>query len=387
MFVEVEPAETVGAGRRRTKRQPSRPTQPFSVAVVEAGDLDDELLGIWRSLRAGNSDLHSPFFCPEFTLAVSRVRLDVEVGVLQRDGAVIGFLPFQRGRRGQGRPVAFGLSDFHGLVAGHDEMIDVKAMLSGCGLRSFSFNHLPASQAQFDELATTHVSPFIDVSGGAAAWLAARRKAEPKRFDDLRRSKRRLSEVGDVRYERHVDDAAVLDTLLRWKSAQYRRTGVPDGFTIGWTVELLRDLHRTRTPGFGGQLSALWVGDELAAVHMGIANQETWHYWFPSYSERFAPRSPGLLLLLEMAMDAGSTGVGRIDLGTGTAHYKSQFGDGACTLLEGRAGDDGPVARRRRQLGSVASAGGDVLRRTPLAAPLRIPSRILRNYRKKHRLS
>lgn len=387
MFVGLEPAVVLGAAGRRMEPTPPQLVQPFSVAVVEPGDLDDQLLTIWRSLQAGNQDLHSPFFCPEFTVAVSRVRPDVQVGILQRDGAVIGFLPFQRGRRGHGRPVAHGLSDFHGLVAREDEVIDVKVLLGGCRLRSLAFDHLPASQARFDERAAFHVSPFIDLSAGAASWLAGRRKVEPKRFDDLRRSRRRLSEAGDVRYERHVNDPAVLDTLLDWKSAQYRRTGVPDGFTIGWTVELLRDLHRTHTAGFGGQLSALWVGDELAAVHMGIASRDTWHYWFPSYSERFAPRSPGLLLLLEMAMDAGSNGVARIDLGTGTAHYKDQFGDGACTVLEGRAGDEGLVAARRRQLSSMASEGVDLLRRTPLVVPLRTPSRLVRNYRKKRRLS
>lgn len=86
-------------------------------------------------------------------------------------------------------------------------------------------------------------------------------------------------------------------------------------------------------------------------------------------------------------MDAGSDGVARIDLGTGTAHSKDQFGDGACTVLEGRAGDEGPVATRRRQLSSMASEGADVLRRTPLVVPLRTPSRIVRNHRKKHLLS
>lgn len=386
-MLEARADDPVEAGRATRPEVPGRRRATPSIDVVGPDELDPLLLVSWRQIQARHEHLASPYLAPEFTLAVSRVRPDVEVAVLHHDGAPVGFFPFQRGGRGVGRPVAFGISDVQAVVAGPDVVLDADRLLAGCGLRRYVFDHLLAGRPGFDRCATPASSPVVDLRQGYDRWYAERRAAHPQGFGQLARKRRRLDRPGaGVRYESHTDDPAVLERLLELKSAQYRRTGVADVFRAPWTVELLRALQRTRVAGFEGRVSVLWVGDEPAAVHLGMATEGVWHYWFPTYDDRFARHSPGLVLLLEMVRDADRRGHPLLDLGRGDARFKREFANASVPLLVGSVGRPGPGARLGRRLAPVAGYAAGSLRRTPLAAPLRGPARAARAYRKRRRL-
>lgn len=386
-MVEARADDHVEVGPATRPEVRVRHRTPPSIDVVRPDELDPLLLGSWRQVQARHEHLASPYLAPEFTVAVSRVRPDVEVAVLHHGGAPVGFFPFQRGGRGVGRPLAFGISDVQGVVAGADVVIDVDRLLAGCGLRRYVFDHLLAGRPGFDRCATPASSPVVDLRQGYERWYAERRTAHPQGFGQLARKRRRLDRLDvEVRYERHNEDPAVLERLLELKSDQYRRTGVADVFRAPWTVELLRALQRTRVAGFEGRLSVLWVGDEPAALHLGMATERVWHYWFPAYEERFARHSPGLVLLLEMVRDADQRGHALLDLGRGDARFKREFATGSVPLLVGSVGRPGPGARLGRRLAPLAGYAAGSLRRTPLAAPLRGPARAVRAYRKRRRL-
>ena len=66
------------------------------VRLVRPHDLRPPELQRWQELIRDNPALQSPFFCPQFTRAVSDVRDDVFVGVIEQQSTIIGFFPFQR---------------------------------------------------------------------------------------------------------------------------------------------------------------------------------------------------------------------------------------------------------------------------------------------------
>ena len=268
----------------------------------------------WEQIRRGSPALSSPFFDPEFTRAVGAVRRDLRVGVLP-DGA--GFFPFQVSRLGAARPVGGKLSDYHGVVVAPGFEWEPRALLGGCGLRSFAFNHLIASQEPF--------RPFVrELASSPVADLDA---AEPiGSSSQATRKRRRLAKRAPLRFELH--SPGVLGTLLAWKSAQYARTGAYDLFARAWVVEVLERL----VAGPLGLLSALWSGDELVAAHLGLRSGRVVHWWFPAYDPAFARDSPGLVLLAELLDAAGEAGIGLLDFGKGEEDYKAWFSNRAISL-------------------------------------------------------
>ncbi len=122
---------------------------------------------------------------------------------------------------------------------------------------------------------------------------------------------------------------------MTWKSAQHQRTGVLEIFRHDWVVALLERIRTTQTPQFSGVLSALYVADRLAAIHLGIRNVRALHIWFPAFERAYEKYSPGLILLVELAKAAASMGIERIDLGKGSERYKASFKSGTLPLAEG----------------------------------------------------
>lgn len=360
---------------------------PTVVHVMKARDIAPDLEQRWRAIQASNRWLASPFFSPEFTSCVAQVRDDVEVAVLEQGGETVGFFPFQRRRGSTAVPAGFGVSDFHGVIADPGVRIDVDALLEGCGLRSFHFDHLLVERPGFARWAQPAESPAIDLRSGFDVWHDTQREAHREGFGQLARKARRLRRQSDhVEYRRHSNDLEVLRTLRRWKSEQHRRTDVPDVFAHGWARDLIELIHKTDSPTFAGRLSTLSVDGQLAAAHFGIATGQVWHYWFPSYCRSFGKHSPGLLLLLEMVDDACRDGCERFDLGWGEARYKSEFSNVSVPVLAGSIGSD-VAFRCRRRLGLVSAKTMAHLRRTPLAAPLRVPSRVVRTLGERRRFA
>ena len=131
------------------------------------------------------------------------------------------------------------------------------------------------------------------------------------------------------------DDAAVLDTLFAWKSAQYRQTGVWDRFDQPWIVDVVRALAATTSDGLTGVLSTLRAGDHLVAVHFGLLGRDRLIWWFPAYDATYGSYSPGLILLLDLVSEAAARGLALVDLGRGEHHYKLRVANGAYDVAEG----------------------------------------------------
>jgi CelD/BcsL family acetyltransferase involved in cellulose biosynthesis len=306
----------------------------MKVSVVRAAELDAATLARWLALQDSNPALGSPYFSPEFTLAVDAVRDDARVAVLEEGNTITGFFPYQS-RWGMGTPVGGIFSDHHGVIGAPGSRWDWGRILKASGLAYWKFDHLAAAQAPLVAL-KQDTSPGLDLSQGFAAYKSSRLDAGGRRIGEIDRKARKLArEVGPLRFEAHDNDRVVFETVLRLKSQQCQRTGVPDVFAAPWTRALVERIRATDAPHFAGRLSALYAGDTLVAAHLGMRSRQVWHWWFPTYERDYARHSPGAQMLLHVAQAAATQGCRMLDLGKGDTAYKHSFADCSLPLVEG----------------------------------------------------
>jgi CelD/BcsL family acetyltransferase involved in cellulose biosynthesis len=307
------------------------------VEVVRTGELSGNDIDRWRTIQASNTGLRSPFFAPEFAGAVAAERDDAFTAVIEQAGRIEGFFPFHRDRDRAGHPIGMRICDYHGVVSPESLECGAVELLRGCGLQRWDFRCVPVSQRIFDPWQST-ITPTasIDLSAGFGHyhdWLTASGSQLPIRLVSMRRKAER--EVGAVRFTWHAGDPAALRALLECKSAQYRRTRIPDVFETQWIANVIERLHRGRGSGCDGVLSELRAGDQLMSAHFGICSSTVLHYWFPCYRIEFARYSPGLMLLMEITRNAAANGISGIDLGFAKAAYKERFANAAGAVARG----------------------------------------------------
>ncbi len=345
------------------------------INVINADQLSAEHEAAWANLQQADRTVDNPCFRPEFTKAVAEVRGDVEVAVMEEDDRLVGFLPFQRSRHDIGRPVGSVLSDMHGVIVADEVEWDAEQLLRESGLVAWHFDHLVASQRPLQPFhECVEDSPYLDLREGYPAYLTQRRAAGCSTITQARRKARKLErEVGPLRFVSHTTDSAEFQSLVQWKRAHVLRTNCLDFFRSAWVIDLLELVRTAQTEAFAGLLSALYAGDQLIAVHLGMRSYDVISSWIPTYNPEFGKYSPGVLLHLELAKSAAELGVRRIDLGRGENRMKASLGSGAFPVAIGCV-DRRPVNRllRKGWHRLRGFANSSPLAKTPLAAYRRV---------------
>jgi CelD/BcsL family acetyltransferase involved in cellulose biosynthesis len=306
------------------------------IDVVRPGELGPGELARWRELQRAHGTRPNPFLSPEYALGVGAVRDDAFVAVIGDDSSPIAaFFPFQRSGK-IGTPIGTGLSDLQGMVYAPGAEVPVRELLKACGLAVWEFDHLdPAQFPRWHK--ALHPSPVIDLSVGYEAYAKDLAERSSKIYKSTLKKERRLGrEVGEVRFDFDAPDGEALRTLLRWKSAQYRRTGRTDRFAEPWIVALVERLHAVKTDLFVGSLGLLYAGDHLIAGNFGVRTESTLIGWFPVYDVAYARYSPGLIHRLRLCRAAAAAGVTLMDLGRGEKGYKDSLKNGELLVAEGR---------------------------------------------------
>jgi CelD/BcsL family acetyltransferase involved in cellulose biosynthesis len=349
----------------------------MNIHLISAAELTPEHIAAWDAIVRSDTTLDSPYFRPEFTQAVAAVRGDVEIGVLEQGGELVGFFPFQRGRKNVGLPVGGRMSDFQGVVARKDAAWQPRQLLRGCRLSAWHFDHLLAKQKPFQPYHwTVAPSPYIDLSRGWEGYRADQLALHREYFKRaIRKHRSAQREAGPLRFETHTDSPDVFQMLVKWKMEQYCRTKVTNVLAFDWTVALLERILAAKGEAFSSMMSALYMGNVLTAVLLSMRSYGVVHGWFSAYRPNFAPLSPGLVLWLEVVRAYPALGIRRIDLGKGPEEYKTHLMSGAIDVAEGSV-DRRPVTRLVRRNWRRAY---DWARRSPLRRPLLAPGRILRN--------
>jgi len=319
--------------------------------VARPGELGPAELQRWRDLRATVPHLRSPFLAPEYALALDRVRDDVRVAVLTDAGETVGFFAYEERGRRVAKPLGHGLTDTEGLVHGADRPLPAGEVLRACGLAGWDFETLVAEQLPPNAGGVERrPCPVMDLSGGFPAYLARRRCESKKIVQGTQRKQRKIErEVGPLRFTYAETDPAVLQTLLSWKSGQYRQLGEWDRFADNRVVRLVRELHATDADDCSGRLSVLYVADRPLAAHFGLAGRTTLATWFPAYDPDMSHFSPGIMLHFAMAEAAAERGIAELNLGRGHHEYKEALKTGDLQVARGSLeARKGPSAMGRR---------------------------------------
>ncbi|KPP83066.1 MAG: hypothetical protein HLUCCA04_03040 [Oceanicaulis sp. HLUCCA04] len=348
----------------------------IEVETSRAASLGKTERDAWRSFQSADPALASPYFSLGFFDAMAAVRRDTRVLVIREGGAIKGFLPFHKGVLGHARPLGGPLSDHHGFIAAPGAVFDLHTVLRKAGLKVFDFFGALASQPAFREHAQeTDGSWVIDLASGYDDWVAARSAIEPKAFRNLRARRRKLEkEASSFQFRIHDDRPEILAKALEWKSAQYRRTGHFDVFSVEWTRQLIDTLLGDRLDNASGLVSSLEINGELAAAHVGMRSGSVLHYWFPVYDPQFSKLGPGLNLLLEIARELASEGLQEIHLGPGEYEFKRELASWQFPLVTGFATAPSLTGVARH----LADRIEHMAQRLPLGAVSTLPGRAFR---------
>jgi CelD/BcsL family acetyltransferase involved in cellulose biosynthesis len=346
----------------------------MKVTLIPGHKLNDDIVRIWICLQQANPDLESPYFHPEFTRIIASVRDDVEVAVIEDGGKVVALFPFQRERKTVGRAVGHPLSDYQGVICARELEFDPLALLRACGLVAWDYDHVLLSQTPFQPFHHfTEISPIIDLSVKFDDYIAERRSGGSFR-QPLRLLRKLEREVGSLSLQSHVNDVELLHFVMRKKSEEYKRTGVPDLFANEWIKRAVETVFHTQTTNFGGMLSVVYAGSEMVAALMSVRSADVCHAWFLGFEDRFSSYSPGLILYLKFAEHGRGFGFRYLDFGKGDPVYKKRLMNGSIPVGTGSVEVPSLLSFRRnmnRKLRILVKA-------SPLIGPIRHIVRLAR---------
>jgi CelD/BcsL family acetyltransferase involved in cellulose biosynthesis len=341
-----------------------------NVTAVRFADLTPGELACWDAWQRSRPELDSPFFRPEFTAVAATASEHVEVAVLRDGGETLALLPLERVRPRIAWPVLGAMNDFHGLIARPEVAIDMPALLQGCGLVAADFHGVPTGQRDLVQRNwKQHAMRYMDLAQGFPAYCQARKQLHSETVEKTRRKARRLAQEHRLRFElRAAEPGPSLATLLAWKNRQQANLGVVTPLQSPRTAALLARMLAQKSPHFEAFVSVLWADDRPAAIAYSLRSGATAHCWFIGYERRFAVRSPGLVLLLQMAEALAGDGVQRLHLGKGDERFKTSLASDRVLVAEGIAGD-ASLARLCLQAWILAKG---CIKRSPLAAGVRL---------------
>ena len=315
--------------------------------IVKPGQLTRDELHVWHGMLRANPVLNSPFFLPEFTLAMSAVHSGVRVIVSEQDGQPVAFLPFQPDQKGIAVSVGGSMNDFQGLISEPDSDCSLVELLKLASVSRFKCHKLLDWRNDLgDFVLSRSSSPIVNLARGFQSWKADLQGHGSEQLKQLARKERKLErECGSVRFEFRSMDPDVLQTLIRWKRDQYLRTREVDIFSYDWTGRLLmRLLSSPQDSALQPVLSAMYAGNKLVAAHYGLMSDTVCHWWFPVYDPEYGKYSPGKLLLCRILEESAREGIVRFDFGAGDESYKYSFANDSVDIC--RTVIDRNAARR-----------------------------------------
>ncbi|GAA1973354.1 GNAT family N-acetyltransferase [Kitasatospora viridis] len=332
----------------------------MDITVLSPEELTPAQTALWQRLLEGDPENANPFLAPGYTQAVAALRPCARTAVIRDGPETLGFFPFERHHLGAGKPIGWGFNDCQGLIHRPDLRLNAHDLLAACELATWDFDHLTARQPVLDPGTQLHaVSPAIRLGGGWSGYLDHLHARSPAFLRKTRAKTRKLQQrEGELEF-RYDDAPEALDTLIRWKTAQFRARGYRDHFARPFTGALLRALLLARTGGCTGLLSTLYCAGRPVACQYSLLSRQVQALWFTAYDPDYASYSPGVLLNLSITQAAAARGIRLIDMGRGEDPTKQALKTTDLTVGQGQL--------RRGHARAAAIRGGSAAYRSVVA--------------------
>lgn len=338
----------------------------IQVKVVKPQSLTAQERAVWTLLRETNPALYSPYFHIGYTDIIGELRDDVYVAVMCEGDQPVAFLPFQGpqpGKSGFARPIGAPMTDYHGFIQAAGSSYDYIDILRQAGIGAFHFNALIGDMGL--ETSERDEACVMSLPDGAKVWREAQGKSYRRHMKSLRRRIRKTEEdIGPRRFEFKIRDENVFDQLINWKREKFALTGKYDVLSVGWTQTLLKRLWES-DGDLRCDLHALYFGDTLAAIDLGLTDGATFHSWMVAYNSEHYNLSPGIQLLEGLLDVMPDHGYGRLDLGVGLDGYKKHYATDKFDVSSGFVAVKGPAAALSQLYGKAETFGKKSLKDAP----------------------
>ena len=274
-----------------------------------------------------------PFFSLTFAQVVDRHRPNARVAVVEDDGAIQAFLPFDLGPHRVGMPIGDPMNNLQGFVSG-GATIDARQVIRKAGLRGWRYTAAPAKQCA---LAAHHYAEtlvealLIDLSDGYESYFASRSKKFTADFGKQWRSLERR--VGPASLEWGSTAPEHIRQLIDWKSDKYG--GTRELFAEPAARSILEELSVSSSEDCGGVVTVLQAGEQVLAVNSILTCPGVIFGWFMGHDPEMKKFSPGKLILLATAEEAARRNITRLELGAGQDDYKSRLSNGSYPVAGG----------------------------------------------------
>lgn len=334
-----------------------------TITVKRAHELSEADCTAWAALRTSNSATYSPYFHLDYTRLLSKLRDDVFIACIYENGLPVAFLPYQ----GQkfARPVGAPMTDYHGFICKEDASFDTVEVLKAAGIGAFHFSASINSQMS-SHFQNTDDGVLMNLSEGAKTWREARDSSYRRHLKSNRRRIRKASEdIGEPHFVWQSKEQDIFNQLIAWKKHKFTETGKYDVLSADWTMQLLTQLWQRPKGDLKCDIQALYFGDRLAAVDLGLSDGATFHSWIVAYDGELHSYAPGIQLL-EGLIDASSElGYKYIDLGVGTEGYKRHYATESIKAGTGFIAAQGSAAALSNLYSKAESFGQKALKDAP----------------------
>jgi CelD/BcsL family acetyltransferase involved in cellulose biosynthesis len=286
-----------------------------------------EFLDIWQA-TIGKASCIEPYF----------------IVVRDADGRPILYLPLTIETKFNVRLLRFmdcGVADYNApiVTAGrtllrqefHDVWADVLSLLPGFDVIDLKKIASDVAGA-VNPLAYLDCTPFGE-SGHAIVLTRMRDQTDTRRSIVRLRRKlqscaKGLNQIGESRFivnPAAAEAARVTERLFELKRRKYQRTSTPDFLAAPGVERFYREMISPARLGKISHLSALTIGDAVAAAHLGFIGRGRFYYIFTAYDTAFGRHRVGHLLLQHLIDQSVAQDFDTFDLGIGDASYKNKW--------------------------------------------------------------
>lgn len=161
-------------------------------------------------------------------------------------------------------------------------------------------------------------------------------KLRSKLKSDINRQKRRLSKLGELKFEiitNNNDFKKLVPEMISQKRKRYKKTNVPDPFINEDVQDFYINFIDSKTEELIPHYSILKLDDKIIATHWGVIHKNRFYYLMPTYSVDFMVYSPGKILLYFLIEESIAQQLEIFDFTIGGENYKNEWCDDSLEIF------------------------------------------------------